>query len=238
MASRYHSQSGLSCQPPGQNLQLRPRAGRGLLHLDILAQAYDTRERTILSKTDNLATLFWQRRGSATTAAPPAHLLRLLGMHQRFHRYVPRHDYIPGPSNPMADDASRLLLTSNTSFLSHFNTCYPQKQSFRLVTPSLQFSSAVISALRNRMCNVESLLVEPPPPTPTGTNGSTTPISWASTPLSKPSKTKYQSYKSSSAEFALANLQPSSVRSSLGQLRTTYGQLHRRTLQWGPQTLA
>ena len=30
----------------------------GLLHLDILAQSYDTHERFILSKTDNLATLF------------------------------------------------------------------------------------------------------------------------------------------------------------------------------------
>jgi len=38
----------------------------GLLHLDVVARSFDTRERTILSKTDNLATLFWQCKGSAT----------------------------------------------------------------------------------------------------------------------------------------------------------------------------
>ena len=66
----------------------------GLLHLEALSQTFDIRERTVLSKTDNLNTLYWQRKGSATTEKVPAHLLRLFGIHQRFHRYVPRHDYL------------------------------------------------------------------------------------------------------------------------------------------------
>ena len=41
------------------------------------------------------------------TNKDPAHLLRLFGIHQRFHRYVPRHDYFSGPSNLMADALSR-----------------------------------------------------------------------------------------------------------------------------------
>ena len=61
----------------------------GLLHLEALAQTFDVRERTALSKTDNLNALFWQRKGSATTDKVPAHLLRMFGAHQRFHRYVP-----------------------------------------------------------------------------------------------------------------------------------------------------
>ena len=36
----------------------------GLLHLAALAQHFDIRERTVLSKTDNLATLYWQRKGT------------------------------------------------------------------------------------------------------------------------------------------------------------------------------
>ena len=208
----------------------------GLLHLDVIAQSFDIRERTILSNTDNLATLFWQRKGNATTLKPPSHLLRLFGIHQRYHRYVPRHDYIPGLSNPMADDASRLFHLTNTSFLSHFNHTFPQPQSYKLVNPSSALISSVISALRMKTCNLESLLVAPLPPTPTGPNGSSTPLSWASTPFSKPSKIKYPSSKSSSDAFAPEHLLPSNVRSSLGQLRTTYGRLHRRTLQWGPQT--
>ena len=209
----------------------------GLLHLDIIANNYDTRERTILSKTDNLATLFWQRKGSTTTTKAPAHLLRLFGLHQRVHRYVPRHDYIPGASNPMADDASRLLTSSNQSFLSHFNSHYPQKLSYKLVTPSSQLLSYVISILRKTTSSTEFQLEEPPPPTPTGQNGLSTPLLWASTPFSTPSTTKFQLSKSSSAEFARDNLLPYNVQSSLAQLKTTYGQLPRRTSQWEPQIL-
>ena len=51
----------------------------GLLHLDALAHTYDIRESTVLSKTDNLATLFWQRKGSTSTDKVPAYLLRLFG---------------------------------------------------------------------------------------------------------------------------------------------------------------
>ena len=210
----------------------------GLIHLDILAQNYDIRERTVLSKTDNLAALFWQRKGSATTTKAPAHLLRLLGIHQRQHRYVPRHDYIPGLSNPMADDASRFFHLPNSAFLKHFNHSYPQKQSFKLVTPTSQIASAVISALRMKRSSAESLWAAPRPVTRTGTSGTSTPLTWASIPYSKPSKTKYQSYKSSSDAFAQGDLLPANIRSSLDLLKTTYGLLHRRTLQWGPQTPA
>ena len=210
----------------------------GLIHLDILAQHYDIRERTVLSKTDNLAALFWQRKGSATTTKAPAHLLRLFGIHQRQHRYVPRHDYIPGLSNPMADDASRFFHLSNSAFLKHFNESYTQKKSFKLVTPTSQIASAVISALRMKRSSAESLWAAPRPVTRTGTSGTSTPLTWASIPYSKPSKTKYQSYKSSSDAFAQGDLLPANIRSSLDLLKTTYGRLHRRTLQWGPQTPA
>ncbi|KAL7523020.1 hypothetical protein ACHAWF_000323, partial [Thalassiosira exigua] len=41
------------------------------------------------------------------TDKPPAYLLRLFGIHQRFHRYVPRFDYLSGASNHIADALSR-----------------------------------------------------------------------------------------------------------------------------------
>jgi hypothetical protein len=178
----------------------------GLLHLDTLCQHFDTRERTILSKTDNLAALFWQRKGSTTSHTVPPYLLRLLGIHQRFHHYVPRHDYVPGGSNPLADDASRLFHLSDTDFLTYFNTTYPQDVSFRLVTPTPSLLSAVTSALLRKPYNVESLRGEVPAPTPIGEPGVSTQIRWASTPFSKPSKTRYQSYKSSSCEFDKGHL--------------------------------
>ena len=60
----------------------------GLLHLDVVVWSFNTRERTLLSKTDNLATLFWQRKGGVTANNATSRLLRLFGIHQRFHRYV------------------------------------------------------------------------------------------------------------------------------------------------------
>ena len=79
----------------------------GLLHLEALAQSFDIREQAVWSKTDNLNTLFWQCNCSATTTNAPAHLLRLFGIHQCFYHYVPQHDYLAGPSNPISDALSR-----------------------------------------------------------------------------------------------------------------------------------
>ena len=210
----------------------------GLIHLDVIAQHLDIRERTILSKTDNLAALFWQRKGSATTDAPSAHLLRLFALHQRFHRYVPRHDYEPGLTNPLADAASRLFTLTNPQLLTHFSSHFPQELPWKLVHPTLPMTSSVISALQRTTSTRESLLVAPPLVIHSGTSGSSTPLTWASTPFSKPSKIKYPCFKSSSAEYAQVSFPSRDVPSSLDQLRTTYGLLPRRTSPWGPLTHA
>ena len=61
----------------------------GLLHQDIIAQHYDVCEQTIVSKTYNLTTIFWQPKDSATTRKVLAHLLRQYSIHKRYHRYIP-----------------------------------------------------------------------------------------------------------------------------------------------------
>ena len=61
----------------------------GLLHLDAIAQHYNVHERMLLSKTDNIASLFWKRKGSSTTDKVLSHLLLILGLRERFHRYAP-----------------------------------------------------------------------------------------------------------------------------------------------------
>ena len=205
----------------------------GLLHLEAIANNFDVRERTLLSKTDNLATLYWQRKGSSTTTKAPAHLLRLFGIHQRYHRYVPRHDYIPGKSNPLADDSSRLFYLNDTEFLTYLNSTFQQPLSFRLVQIPSKVVSSVISALHKKTCSAESLLADPLPQIHTGRSGQASSIHWASTPFSKPSKTKYQSYKSSSTEYVPAHHQPAEIQFGLERLKTTYGRLARRSWQWG-----
>jgi len=209
----------------------------GLMHLDCLAQTFDIRERTVLSRGDNLNTTFWERKGNTTTDSVPAFLLRLFGIHQRFHRYVPRFDYLAGKSNLVADALSRDFHLSWPQLFSQLSPCFAQDVGYQVWTPPSRLVSAVHSALRRKQSPRAFLLAEPEPPSPRGRSGSTSPLSWASTPFSKSSRTKYQSYKSSSHEFALENLLPAAIKSSLARLKITYGALPRRSSRWGPTTL-
>ena len=99
---------------------------------DILLNLFDCRERTLSLFTDNVSARAWQRKGSTTTLGPAAYLLRLLSMHQRHYRYRTTFDYLPGPVNVMADDASRLWHLSDNELLTHFNSNYPQTRPWRI----------------------------------------------------------------------------------------------------------
>ena len=203
----------------------------GLLHLETIANNFDVRERTILSKTDNLATLYWQQKGSSTTTKAPAHLFRLFGIRQRYHHYMPKHDYIPGKGNPLADDSSRLFHFSYSEFLTYLNSTFKQPLSFRLVQILSKVLSSVISVLHRKTCNAESFLADLLQQIHTGKNGQPSFVHWASNPFSKLSRTKYQSYKSSSTEYVPTHHQPTKIQSGLKQLKTTYGQLARCSWQ-------
>ena len=200
--------------------------------MDAVAQNFDVRERTILSRTDNTSALYWQRRGSTTTTKCTAQLLRLFGIHQRHHRYVPRHDFIPGQMNTFADKASRLFSLTDSEFLSYFNTHHPQTHSYKLWSPSKQMLSAVITALRNKTSVPESVLVVPALPGAIGNNGNVSRTSWPSTPFSKPSKTKYPSFKSLLGASGQDNYHPAAIPSALERLKTTYGRLAKRSWSW------
>ena len=208
----------------------------GLLHLEALSQTFDIRERTVLSKTDNLNTLFWQRKGSATTEKVPAHLLRMFGIHQRFHRYVPRHDYLAGPSNPIADALSRDFEESWQELFASLKPYLPEDSKPQVWNPSPKFASAVIAALLKKRQPPASFLIEPSNVTSSSSVSSATKLQWPSIPLSKPSKAKYKTYKKSDEEFKAEHLVPSAIPSGLDRLKVTYGSLKRRPLVWGPRT--
>jgi hypothetical protein len=59
---------------------------------EVLVQKVDVRESTIHNLTDNLDTMYWQRKGATSTTGPASRLLRLQALHQRHHRYVPLFD--------------------------------------------------------------------------------------------------------------------------------------------------
>ena len=81
-------------------------------------------------------------------------------------------------------------------------------------------------------------MVEPSQPILSGNAEGSSVYTWPLTPFSKPSRTKYQSYKSADDEYSRNNFQSTSIQSGLEQLQVTYGELHNRPSVWGPTTQA
>lgn len=184
----------------------------GLLHLEALAQTFDIRERTVLSKTDNLNLLFWQRKASTATDKVPAHLLRLSGFHQRYRRYKAWHDYQPGASNPVDDACSRDFDLSWEDLLADLAPYIPENDGLQISTPSDEIVSAVISALLRRRLAQESLMVEPSLPISPGNAEGSSVCTCPLTPFSKPSRTKYQTYTSADDKYSRDNFKPTHLR--------------------------
>ena len=128
-----------------------------IAHKDVLAQAHDVRERTIWLASDNRAAVSWSTKGSATSVAARAYLLHFNTLHQRHHRYLARHHYIPGPVNAMADDASRRWDLTDHELLSHFNSHFPQKQSWTLHHLPTATNSVLTGVLCRKRLPVEFL---------------------------------------------------------------------------------
>ncbi|GKZ00083.1 hypothetical protein MPSEU_000961700 [Mayamaea pseudoterrestris] len=207
-----------------------------VLHHDVLAHNFDIRERTIHTSHDNTPAVAWQRKGSTTSTGPAAYLLRCQSLHQRTHRYVPLHDYIPGPVNEMADKASRLWHLSDSELLTYFNTHYPQPLPWQLYQPRPEMLSTMITALSKTRSVPESFLQEPPPRTSIGPHGVTSVLNTISTLSSKPWMTQSQLSKSGQPVTAMADSPPAVNPSALQQWRTPSVRWARRSPAWGPTT--
>mmetsp|Transcript_20086 Transcript_20086/g.29792 ORF Transcript_20086/g.29792 Transcript_20086/m.29792 type:complete len:644 (-) Transcript_20086:159-2090(-) len=198
-----------------------------LINNDVSTSCYDIRERTSKSDTDNLTTLYWHRKGSITSTSPAATLLRLQGLHQRFHRYVSLKDYVPGKQNQMADDASRLTKLDDLAFLDHFNSTYPQEQPWHLFQPAQEITSLVSSALQRKMCSRKSLLRHPKPPINCDSSARHSTADWSPILLHKSSP-------------APAPTPPTATISSATPITPVawhlpYATLSKRPLLWGPR---
>ena len=207
------------------------------LHHAAVAANFDVRERTVSSASDNTPTVAWQRKGSVTSVSLPTHILRLQALHQRQHRYVPRHDYIIGDKNSLADDASRLTHLSDIEFLHHFNTKYPQKLPWRLWTPPPQLTSVLTLLLHNQRCDKAYVPAPTAPPLPIGPCGAPSVMTWPSTPYSPISKTRLPSSKSLLSGTVLDKLPQIENLSEDAPWKVPYGLLAKRLPVWGPRTL-
>lgn len=207
-----------------------------IAHNDVLAQAADVCEQTTHNSYDNIATVFWQRKGATTTLGPAAFLLRLQAMHQRFFRYVPLRDYIPGPLNVMADILSRRWDLSNEQILSHFNLHFPQKEPWRLCQLRPEMNSSLISALSRKRSDPESLRTTPSERIAIGKSGLSTATPAPSILSSPPIQILSQFSRSLHRDLETVDLPPAASRSDLRQFQTPSAQWARNSPYWGPTT--
>ena len=139
---------------------------------DVLAHDRDVRERTVWIASDNQAAVSWSTKGSSTSLAARAYLLRYNALHQRCHRYFSRHHYIPGPVKAMADDASRCWDLRGEDLLTHFDHMYPQTLSWQLRHLPSETNASLTGALCRKRPSSSALLDnEALRPTPVGTCG-------------------------------------------------------------------
>jgi hypothetical protein len=208
-----------------------------LAHKDVLASHDDIRERTIWMATDNRAALAWSDKGSATSIAARAYLLRHNALHQRQHRYVAVHNHIAGFANSMADDASRLWSLNDSDLLTHFETQYPQVSPWQLLQLAPSMNSALIGALFKRRHGSASVPNASSPPQPPGPPG---PLSAPACPLTSIACLRTPSLysKSSLAASGTVPSLPAVDPSGLVRWKTPYGALARCMPGWGPRTLA
>jgi hypothetical protein len=93
---------------------------------DTLAKKIDVRESTIHNSSDNVAMVWWQRKGSTSSSGPTDRPLHLQALHQCHYHYVPLFDYIAGEA--MADVCSRLWHLSDAHLLAYFELTFPQNR--------------------------------------------------------------------------------------------------------------
>lgn len=134
----------------------------GLLHLEALTQCFDIQEHTVLSKTDNLSTLFWQRMASTLSNKVPPRLLWLFGIHQRYKHKVLQHSHISSKLNHVANALLRDFFVSWNESLNPLSSVLPmQTISCQIWTLISCVSLSVISLLLKKRSNSELALVLP-----------------------------------------------------------------------------
>ena len=133
--------------PEGQVTNIDLELVGSLIYHACMVDCFDIHECTTLSRTDNMTVLWWQSKWSATSTFPPAHLLRLQAIQQRFYRYVPRHNFLSGVDNGISDHPYLSQDLTDAAFLAHMDALHTQELPCRLSTPPSELVYAISSAL-------------------------------------------------------------------------------------------
>ena len=201
---------------------------------DVMAHHYDVRELTSASLSDNTPAISRRRKGAVTANSAGAYLCRASSLHQRHYRYREEVSHIHGPSNAMADDASRLQHLTDSQLLAHFNSHYPQQASWKLCRPTDETMRVVLSSLSMKSANVQSWLRPKSPARRPKKSGCPFARPTESTLSSKasPSPTRSTSLSSSPPSTAAAKFPKAVTPSELAQWRSPFPTLARSSPTW------
>ena len=202
---------------------------------DILLSVRSCVERTISNFTDNISARAWLRKGSTTTLGPAAYLLRIHALLQRHCRYRTTIDYVPGPANAMADDASRLWHLSDNALLAHFDSTFPQALPWTICHLRPKMHSALTMALLCKRSMPVSFLPGPSLEPLPGFSGLTTVRSTALTQHSPIWPTPYPSSKCLPSAIGPGTSPPIKNLSELVPWKRHSAPSDRRSPAWGPR---
>jgi hypothetical protein len=191
-----------------------------------------------LMATDNMPAHAWVTKGSPTSDATPAFLLRQLAYECRASNAVVTTVFVPGTSNTIADFLSRSWNLSDDAVLRHLNRNYPTQPPWRLVTPPSMITCALNSALSKQLPQKESRADELRPRIPAGRYGQNSASRLPATPSSVASPTQCPSSKFSLPDTGWEHWLPPALQSNLARWKERYVPLARRWPHWGSMTPA
>ena len=123
------------------------------------------------------------------------HLLHLFGIHQRIPHYIPLHDYLTGPSNPVADALSQELDLAWGKLMGTLESHFLSGLGYHILEISSKFAKVVLMALMQKHQSPECLIIEPSPTQKQAPGLVVDKIEWLSIPTSKPPCVQYSTYK-------------------------------------------
>ena len=161
------------CDPVGTIANLDLELAGTVVHQDMLVQHHNCNHCTIHILNDNVLAVAWRKKGSATATGPAAYLSGVSALHQRHHHFLVLTDHMPGVTNAIADDLSRLWHLTDSQLLTHLNSLYPQKQPWRIVHLQPEMLASVTTALCASRPQLQLCLNDPKTKTVIDASGST-----------------------------------------------------------------
>lgn len=202
-----------------------------VLHHWLLGKVAPVAGETTYTGCDNTPTVSWRTKGSSTSRAARARLLRLVAGLRRKQRAHHRIGHLAGELNGMGDDASRLWDLSDAELLTHYSLKYPQITSWELYLVPDELNCLMTSVLLDTTSSMESALHELQRHEPLGPLGATT---------AEPSMSHRNSQKSMipcsssfSTESSTGKGKLPRTRFELEQLKTPCARWARRFPYWG-----